>query len=259
MRRHRHDRAGAVLHQHVVRHVHRDLLAVDGVGDGAAQRHARLRLVGGATLLVGLGERVVDVLAHRLLVLGALGEAQHVGVLGRHHKEGRAEQRVGAGREHGVVDRGPAHPGGAGGTQILAAEHHFRALRAPDPVALHRLHVLRPLDPVEVPQQPLGVVGDAQEPLLQLADFDLRAAALAAAVHDLLVGEHRLVVGAPLHRRLLAVGEAGVQQLQEDPLRPAVVARFATWPARATSRSRSPIRGTGAGRRRSRRRSSRAG
>ncbi len=57
-------------------------------------------------------------------------------------------------------------------------------------------------------------------------DLYLRAAALAAAVDDLLVGEHGLVVGAPLDRGLLAVREPGVKELQEDPLRPAVVARF---------------------------------
>ena len=52
---------------------------------------------------------------------------------------------------------------------------------------------------------------------------DLGAAALAAPVDHLLVGEHRLVVGAPLDRRLGAVGEAALEHLEEDPLRPAVV------------------------------------
>ncbi len=195
---HGHDRAGAILHEHVVGDVHRDLLAVDGVGDGLPQRHAGLRALGVAALLARLGERVVDVLAHRVLVRGACGEAHDVGVLGGHHEEGRAEQRVGAGGEDGVVD-----------AELLAAEGHLGALAAPDPVALHRLHVLGPVDPVEVAEQPLGVVGDAQEPLLELPDFDERAAALAVAVGvDLLVGEHGLVFGAPLDGGLLAVGEA---------------------------------------------------
>ena len=52
------------------------------------------------------------------------------------------------------------------------------------------------------------------------------AAALAAAVDHLLVGEHRLVVGAPVDRGLLAVGEPALEELQEDPLRPAVVGRL---------------------------------
>ena len=53
-----------------------------------------------------------------------------------------------------------------------------------------------------------------------------RAAALAAPVDHLLVGQHRGVLRAPVDRGLLAVGQPAVEQLQEDPLRPAVVARL---------------------------------
>ena len=138
-------------------------------------------------------------------------------MLGRHHEERRSEERVGARREDRVVD-----------PEFLAAEGDLRPLAAPDPVSLHGLDVLGPVDALEIVQQPLGVIGDAQEPLLELADFHEAAAALAAAFGvDLLVGEHRLVVGAPLDRRLLAVGQAGAEQLEEDPLRPAVVTRIA--------------------------------
>ncbi len=86
--------------------------------------------------------------------------------------------------------------------------------------------MLGPVDRVEVAEQTLGVVGDAEEPLLQLLDFDDRAAALTAAVDDLLVGEDGLIVGAPLDRGLAPVGKAGLEQLQEDPLGPAVVGGF---------------------------------
>ena len=51
VRGHGHDRAGAVLHQHVVGDEDRDLLAVDGVGDGAAEGDpGLLALLGGAVL-----------------------------------------------------------------------------------------------------------------------------------------------------------------------------------------------------------------
>ena len=136
-------------------------------------------------------------------------------MLGRQHEERRAEQRVRPRREDGVVD-----------AELLAAERDLGALGAPDPVALHPLDVLGPLDRVEVGEQAVGVVGDAEEPLLELADLDQRAAALAAAVDDLLVGEDGLVDRVPVDRGLLAVGEALLEELQEDPLRPAVVARL---------------------------------
>ena len=107
-----------------------------------------------------------------------------------------------------------------------AVERHLGAGAAADPVALHRLDVFRPADRVEIVQQPVGVVGDLEEPLLQLPELDLGAAALAVAVDHLLVGEDGLIVGAPLDGSLLAVGEAALVHPQEDPLGPAVVARL---------------------------------
>jgi hypothetical protein len=133
----------------------------------------------------------------------------------RHHEECRPEKRVGARREHREVDR-----------RGLALEHGFRALGTADPVALHRDHVLGPVELRDVLEQPVGVVGDLEEPLLELLGDDRRAAALAAAVDHLLVGEHRLVLRAPLDRRLPAIGEAAFEELHEDPLRPAVVRRL---------------------------------
>ena len=210
-----HDRARPVLHEHVVGDVHRQALAVDRVDDVAAQEDAGLLAVGVATVLGRAGEHLVDVRVDRLLLLGPLHQPEDVGVLGRHHEERRAEERVRARREHRVVD-----------AQLLVAEGDLRALRAPDPVALHRLDVRGPVDLVEVVEQPVGVVGDAEEPLRELADLDLVAAALAAPVDDLLVGQHRLVVGTPLDGGLGAVGQAALEELEEDPLRPAVVARI---------------------------------
>ena len=212
---HRHDRAGAVLHQHVVGDEHRDPLAVDGVDDGAAERDAGLLALGVGALAAVLGQGVVDVLVHGLLVLGAGDEPEHVGMLRRHDEERRAEERVRARREDGVV-----------GAQLVARERDLGALGAADPVALHRHDVLRPVDRLEVVEQPVGVVGDAEEPLLELARLDQRAAALAAAVDHLLVGQHGRVLRAPVDRGLLAVGEAALEEAQEQPLGPAVVARL---------------------------------
>ncbi len=190
-----------------------------GLITDATERDARLLPIGGAALLLVVREDAVDVLAHRLLVPGPGRQALHVGVLGRHHEERRAEQRVGAGGEDRVVDR-------VGGIDVLAAEHDLRALGATDPVALHRLDVLGPLDRVEIVDQAVRVVRDPEEPLLELPDLDLGTAALALAVDDLLVGEDRGVVGAPVDRRVLAVGQSVLEELQEDPLRPAVVPRL---------------------------------
>ena len=215
VRRNGHDRAGSVLHQHVVGDEHRQLLAVDRIRHGPPERDACLRLLDVSALLARLAPRPVYVVVDLELVLGSRRQAEHVGVLRRHHEERRAEQRVGTGREHRIVD-----------PQLLAAERHLGALAATDPVPLHRLDVLGPVDPVKVVEQAVRVVGDPEEPLLELPQLDLRATTLAVAVDHLLVGEHRLVDRTPVDRRLLAIGEAPLEQLQEQPLSPAVVGRL---------------------------------
>ena len=157
---------------------------------------------------------MIYVFVHGPLVRRAGGEPRDVGMLGRHDEERRAEQCVGARGEDRVVD-----------LELRLVEVNLGSLGAADPVALHRLYVLGPVERPEIVEQALRVVGDLEKPLLELADFDLVTAALAATVDHLLIGEDGLVVGAPVDRGLAAVGEAGLEELDEDPLRPAVVAR----------------------------------
>ena len=64
---------------------------------------------------------------------------------------------------------------------------HFGAGRAADPVALLRLDLLEVVHRIQVGEQPLGVGGDPQHPLLAHAPDDRAAAALALAADDLLV------------------------------------------------------------------------
>src|SRR5581483_11247033 len=106
-----------------------------------------------------------------------------------------------AGREHGVVD-----------PELLTAEADLGPLAAADPIALHRLDVLWPVDQLEIVQEPVGVIGDAKKPLLELTGLHERAAPFAMSVDDLLVGQPRLVIGTPLHGRLLAVGEPPLEE-----------------------------------------------
>ena len=134
-------------------------------------------------------------------------------MLGGEDEEGGAEQRVGAGREDGEVE-----------PELLAAEDDLGALGAPDPVALHRDDVLGPrLEQLEVVEQPLGVVGDAEEPLLERRDSTGVPQRSQRPSITCSLASTVCVLRAPLHRRLGAVGEPALEQLQEDPLRPAVV------------------------------------
>jgi hypothetical protein len=81
---------------------------------------------------------------------------------------------------------------------------------------LYRFDVARPLDDVEIFEESVRVLGDAQEPLRELSRLDQRVASLAAPINHLLIGQHGLVDGTPIDRRHLAIGEPSVVQLQED-------------------------------------------
>ena len=111
MARHGHDRAGSVLHQHVVGDENRNLLAAYRVCDCATQCDAGLLAFGGAAQFGAARERLLDVVADRLLVPGSLSKPQHVRVFGGEHEEGRAEECVGPRREDRVF-----------GPQLVAAE-----------------------------------------------------------------------------------------------------------------------------------------
>ena len=231
VRGHGHDRAGAVVGQHVVGGPDRDPLAVDRVDRVPAQEHTGLLALGGLPLDVGqlahLGQVGLQLAA---LLRGA--DLLRQRRVGRDHEERRAVQRVRAGGEHG--DRlVPA----------LDRELDLGALAAADPVALHQQDRLGPLalQRGHVRQQPVGVLGDLEVPLGQDPPDDLGAAPLAPARDDLLVGQHGLVHRAPVDVAVLAVGQAPLVEPQEQPLVPAVVRRVAgVQPPRPVERDRVP-------------------
>ncbi len=211
---HGHDGAGAVAHQHVVGDEDRDALSRQGIRRPRAGEDTGLVLALGLALDVTLARRRELVCRHGLLrgrarvgvrplpgVLGPIGPValRHQGVdervLGRDDHEGRAEDRVGARRED--VDAVLLARAGDDG------EGDAGALGPADPVALHELDLLGPVDTVEVVGQAVGIRRDAHLPLAEVAPEDREVAALGAAlVGDLLVGEHGAEAGAPVDRRL---------------------------------------------------------
>jgi hypothetical protein len=155
----------------------------------------------------------------RILLRDAGGD----GMVGGDGDEARPEQGVG--------------PGGvdlqALGQQVALAgvgepEGELGALRPADPVFLHDADLLRPaVQGRQVIGQLVGVVGDAEEPLVQLALLDHRAGTPAAAIDHLLVGEHGHVHRVPVDHAFLAVDEAAGEEVQEQRLLLAVVGQVA--------------------------------
>ncbi len=148
-------------------------------------------------------------------------------MIGRDRHEFRAEQRVRAGRIDFKFARSRLALQRAK-TRRIDDEPDHQPFRAADPVALHEAHLLRPaVERVEALEEILGIVGDPQEPLGELALFDRGARAPAAAIDHLLVGEHGVIDRVPVHLRLLARDEARLEKIEEQLLLVLVVPRIA--------------------------------
>ena len=117
----------------------------------------------------------------------------------REHHISRAEQSVrpsGENTDFQFVDR------------IGDLKIHFRAFAAANPVPLHFLERIGPVNRVEVGQQFLGIGGDAEHPLAHRFADDRKAADFAFAVNDFFVGQHCAEFWTPVHRRFADIGEA---------------------------------------------------
>ena len=218
MRGHGHDRARAVCDQDIVRNPDRDPLAVERVDRETAGRNSRLFALGRHALDLGLLARLLDVLAHPGSMLFRRHALDQRVLRGQDH-ERRPEQSVRSRRID--AHRLARHP--------IDGKVDLGAHAATDPVGLHDADLVRPLvEQGDVVEQPVCIVGDLQEPLLQVALLDLHVGMPPAApVDHLLVGEHGLVDRAPVDRRHRAIRQAAFQHQQEQPLRPPVVVRLA--------------------------------
>ena len=129
------------------------------------------------------------------------GELRHEFALRRQHHERYAEDSVGASGEDSEVEVLTSH-----------FELHLRTLTSAYPVLLCLLDRVAPVDSLQTVEQALRVSRCAQTPLLHLLLHDGEAAALAHAVHHLVVGKHRAQTGAPVHHRLAEVSDAVVHE-----------------------------------------------
>ena len=215
VRRTAEDRAGAVVHEHEVGDVDRELL-IRGQRVAAAQAGVvadLLRLLD--RLLAGRGLGALGDEGRDARVLRRQLAAQRV--IGGERHEARAEQRVGPRGEH--LER------------VRAADDRKpdpRALGAADPFLLHQANLGRPAVQGRERVQQLLIVGrDPEEPLGELAPLDHGARAPAPTVDHLLVREHRLVDRVPVDPRLLAIDQPRLEEIEKHRLLVAVVRRIA--------------------------------
>ena len=201
MRRHGHDCAGAVAGEHVVGNPDGNLLAVDRIDGVSAGEHAGFFLRQFGAFQIGFFGNFGFVIFAIASLLFRRGDLINELVFRRQHHVSRAKQRVGPRGEH--ADSGIGNRQSAIGNRKI----HFRAFAAANPVPLHFLERIAPVNRVEVVQQFLGVGGDAEHPLAHRLADDGKAADFALAVHDFFVGQHRAELFAPPDRRFADVGE----------------------------------------------------
>ena len=213
--RNAHDDAGAVAHEDVVRDEHGQRLVRHGVHDlDALETDAGLFLVELAALKIGLVRSLFLIGGHGVPVGNVRLPLLEQRMLRRNDHVRRAEERIGTGGVDGDI------------VADIGLERDLRAGGAADPVALLGLDALDVIHIVQIVDQALGILRDGEHPLTLLLAHDLAAAALADTVDDLFVGEHALAARAPVDGHGGLIGQTVLIHLQEDPLRPLIVARI---------------------------------
>ncbi len=99
---------------------------------------------------------------------------------------------------------------------------HLRTVRFSNPVRLHLLDLLRPVQLIQVIKQPLRIRCNLQHPLTEVLLRDLGAAAFAFAIHDLFIGKTGLAGRTPVNREFLLIGKPFLEHLHENPLGPLI-------------------------------------
>ncbi len=211
VRRHRHDRPGSVPHQHIVGDPDRKPFAVDRIDGIAAGEAAGFFLVQFLPLQIALPCSRLAVGCDSRPAIGG-GHDFDQRMLGRQDHIRCAEERIGSGGKN--PDR-PVDPGDS--------ELDFGADRPADPVFLHLERARGPFHQREIIQEPVRVGGNFQHPLAHGFSNDIEPADLALAVNNFFVRQHRSQSRTPIDRNLRHVGQAPFEQLQEDPLCPAIV------------------------------------
>ncbi|MCY1164210.1 hypothetical protein D9M73_40830 [compost metagenome] len=223
MRRHAHDGAVAVAHQHIVTDPHLDELAGQRMRDKQAGALALFLLRGQLGFGRATGFAVFDKSGDFRV---GFCSVQRQWMFRRHRAKGHAHDGVGA---RGEDIHLPVADQLARGIPDVVRKGKTHAFALAYPVLLHQLDALGPAGQLvaDAVEKFFGVVGDLQVVARDLAFFNHCARAPALAVNYLLVGQHGLVHRVPVHDLGLAVGNALFKHLQKQPLVPLVITRVA--------------------------------
>ena len=221
MGRHRHDCAGTVLHEYEVGDVHGNGLVRRRIRHVGTSEAALLFIVLGAAARFVLVAHLKHELGHLLVTVRALGKLQGERMLGSQTHERHPEK--------GVRSRGKHIDGFESRHRSLEGKCDSRPAALADPVPLHEQYLIRPLslEAIEFGEQFLGIVGDFEEPLVQLLLHHLGATTPAGTAFDLFIGEHCLAGRTPVDERTFPVHKPLFVHLDEELLLPLEIIRLA--------------------------------
>ena len=213
MGRYAHDGAGTIVRQNVIRQPDRHLRAVQRIDGIASGKYAGLLLVL-ETVHGGSQGSLINIVLHcRPLLVRSQFLCQSV--LGSQNHEGSAVEGVGT--------------GGIDGNHVVGTvnlEVDLGTIALSDPVRLHLLNLLRPLQLIQIIQKTICVIGNSQHPLFQVLLGHVGAAPLTLAVDHFLIGQSGLAGGTPVDGHLLLIGQALLEHLYKNPLGPLVELRI---------------------------------
>ena len=109
----------------------------------------------------------------------------------------------------------------------FALKTKLNPLASTNPVLLHRFDLLRPVNSVQIIQQLVRIIGDANKPLIDFTLFDKCPRAPAATIDDLLVGKDGLIDRVPVDSSFFSIGQSFVDHSCKQPLLPAIIIRCA--------------------------------
>ena len=214
MCRHSHDRAGAVAHHDIVGNVDRDLLAVQRVDAGqAVDLHTGLVLDQLRALELSLFRTLRLVCIQLRDVSDLIAVLFNQRMLRRHDHESHAVERIRAGGINPELF-----------ILLLDLEIDKCARGLADPVLLLELDVRQIINGFQTLKQLVGILRNAEIPDLFCLLDDVAVADVALAALGILIGQNDLAGRAVIDKGLIAEHKPVLEHLEEDPLRPFVVA-----------------------------------
>ena len=149
-------------------------------------------------LLLHIGHILIDC----SLLLGSSQFRHPVAFRSQHH-EGHTEHSVRTCREYDHI----ILP-----VSVICLEHHLRPLRTSDPVALHILEGICPVQVIEIIKQTPCIGRHPQLPLRHLLLLDREASSYGIPLLDLIIGQHCSELRTPVDGCLALIGYTVVHQ-----------------------------------------------